>query len=48
MSKAELFVDRGYKRNHWYVRINGRFVAGPYPNKGEAIKWIKEQGAQYV
>ena len=35
-----LFVDRCYNRNHWYVIEAGRFVAGPYPTKGEAIGWM--------
>ena len=37
---VRLFVDRCYNRNHWYVIEAGRFVAGPYATKGEAIGWM--------
>ena len=36
----KLFVDRGYKRNFWYVVKDGGFVAGPFERKGEATNWI--------
>ncbi len=37
----KLFVDRCYRKNHWYVINNGTFVAGPFATKGEAIVWMK-------
>jgi hypothetical protein len=39
----KLFVDRGYKRNFWYVVKGGNFIAGPFERKGEATDWMKNQ-----
>jgi hypothetical protein len=39
-----LFVDRCYRKNHWYIIKSGSFVAGPFPNKGLALAYKKENG----